>query len=96
MDLRTIAENLKGVPRGSGGGRGVCTYAKAEDAAGDVRLTLTNAMTYNLPGSRVYNCAKNLGDYFEAQFIKIIKSQNDPGRPPSVEDMTQWVEKCYK
>ncbi|KAF5460011.1 hypothetical protein F2P56_019911 [Juglans regia] len=41
--------------------------------ASDVRLTFSNALTYNPPGNDVHHMAKTLGKYFEARWKAIEK-----------------------
>ncbi|KAE8658317.1 Nuclear protein X1 isoform 5 [Hibiscus syriacus] len=46
-------------------------YASPLDFAADVRLTLSNAMTYNPPGNDVHTMAETLSKYFEARWKAI-------------------------
>ncbi|TYI12551.1 hypothetical protein ES332_A09G285200v1 [Gossypium tomentosum] len=48
-------------------------YAIPLDFAADVRLTLSNAMTYNPPGNDVHIMAETLSKYFEARWKAIEK-----------------------
>ncbi|PPD75392.1 hypothetical protein GOBAR_DD27662 [Gossypium barbadense] len=48
-------------------------YASPLDFAADVRLTLSNAMTYNPPGNDVHIMAETLSKYFEARWKAIEK-----------------------
>jgi hypothetical protein len=48
-------------------------YASPFEFAADVRLTFSNAMTYNPPGNDVHFMAKTLGKYFEARMKAIEK-----------------------
>ncbi|KAE8663484.1 nucleoside diphosphate kinase 2 [Hibiscus syriacus] len=48
-------------------------YASQLDFATDVRLTLSNAMTYNPPGNDVHTMAETLSKYFEARWKAIEK-----------------------
>ncbi|GMJ14006.1 global transcription factor group E8 [Hibiscus trionum] len=48
-------------------------YASPFDFAADVRLTLSNAMTYNPPGNDVHIMAETLSKYFEARWKVIEK-----------------------
>lgn len=69
-------------------------YSSQEEAADDVRLIFHNAMTYNIPGSRVYVDAKTLSEFFEQNWATIVKL--DSGRPPTSEQMTEWAEMCHR
>lgn len=86
MDLSTVKDNLdKGL------------YKNHSEAAEDVRLIFTNAMTYNLPESRVYTHAKSLSEFFETQWATIAKSDADiKNRTPSMEALADFVEKCHR
>ncbi|KAK8478688.1 hypothetical protein V6N13_040466 [Hibiscus sabdariffa] len=48
-------------------------YASPLDFAADVRLTLSNAMTYNPPGNDVHTMAETLSKYFEARWKAMEK-----------------------
>ncbi|KAK8261804.1 hypothetical protein V6Z11_D13G214300 [Gossypium hirsutum] len=48
-------------------------YASPLDFAADVRLTLSNAMTYNPPGNDVHIMAETLSKYFDARWKAIEK-----------------------
>ncbi|XP_022965622.1 transcription factor GTE10-like isoform X1 [Cucurbita maxima] len=48
-------------------------YAHPLDFAADVRLTFSNAMTYNPPGNDVHIMAKTLSKYFEVRWKTIEK-----------------------
>ncbi|XP_040988843.1 LOW QUALITY PROTEIN: transcription factor GTE10-like [Juglans microcarpa x Juglans regia] len=48
-------------------------YSSALVFASDVRLTFSNALTYNPPGNDVHHMAKTLGKYFEARWKAIEK-----------------------
>ena len=69
-------------------------YKSMEEAAADVRLIWRNALLYNLSGSKVYNIALQLSDFWESLYSKI--NETDADRPPSVELMQTFVEKCYR
>jgi hypothetical protein len=84
MDLRTIKSNLEH-------GR----YLKSTEAAADVRLIFSNAMTYNAPGSRVYTNAKSLGEFWESNWASIAGAEDDIDRPPSKEALLAFVEKSH-
>jgi hypothetical protein len=72
-------------------------YSNQRELASDIRLIFTNAMTYNLPGSKVYNHAKSLSDVFEIQWLQIAKSDDDiQDRPPTPEMLSDFVEKCHR
>ena len=85
MDLRTARERLDGD-----------YYNTPVEAASDIRLIFLNAMTYNAPGSRVYVYAKTLSDFWETGCATILKNEEDPDRPASIEEMTHWVDKCHR
>ncbi len=84
MDLQTVKSKLD-----------LNHYKRMEDVASDIRLTFINAMTYNAPGSRVYSHAKSLSEYWEQNWANINKA-DDVDKPPTTEEMTQWVEKCHR
>ena len=69
-------------------------YKSIEEAAADIRLIWRNALLYNLSGSKVYNIALQLSDLWESLYAKVPNSDAD--RPPSVESMQAFVEKCYR
>ena len=48
-------------------------YTHPVDFAADVRLTFSNAMTYNPPGNDVHTMAKTLSKYFEVRWRTIEK-----------------------
>ncbi|KAE9587430.1 hypothetical protein Lal_00031825 [Lupinus albus] len=62
-------------------------YSNPMDFAADVRLTFSNAMTYNPPGNDVHIMADNLSKFFETRWKPIEKkvlaigSQSVPSRP---------------
>ncbi|KAK7282013.1 hypothetical protein RIF29_10477 [Crotalaria pallida] len=62
-------------------------YSNPMDFAADVRLTFSNAMTYNPPGNDVHIMADNLSKFFETRWkpiekkITAIGSQSEPSRP---------------
>lgn len=62
MDLGTIKQKLD-----SG------AYSTASDFAADVRLTFSNAMTYNPPGNNVHFMAKKLNNIFDLKWKTIEK-----------------------
>ena len=69
-------------------------YKSMEEAAVDIRLIWRNALLYNLSGSKVYNIALQLSDFWESLYTKL--NEADADRPPSVEHMQAFVEKCYR
>ncbi|KAI3768868.1 hypothetical protein L2E82_19704 [Cichorium intybus] len=73
MDLGTIKEKL-----GSG------NYSSPSQFAGDVRLTFSNAMTYNPPGNDVHIMADILSKFFELRWKPIEKKLpvNGSQQPP--------------
>ncbi|XP_057419586.1 transcription factor GTE10-like isoform X2 [Lotus japonicus] len=74
MDLGTVKSKL-----GSG------KYSSPKDFAADVRLTFSNAMTYNPPGNDVHIMADLLNKYFETRWKPIEKKipaiDNVPSEP---------------
>ncbi|KAK4768652.1 hypothetical protein SAY87_003793 [Trapa incisa] len=48
-------------------------YSSPQEFAADVRLTFTNAMTYNPPGNDVYIMADTLGKFFEVRWKTMEK-----------------------
>jgi hypothetical protein len=86
MDLSTVKSNVE---------KGL--YRNYSEAAEDIRLIFTNAMTYNLPESKVYSHAKSLGEFFETQWATFAKSDEDVrNRPPTMEALSDFVEKCHR
>lgn len=83
MDLGTVKKNLE-----------MNVYSKREQCAADIRLIWSNALLYNSPGSKIYIAAKSLSDYFETTYSSYVV--NDINRPPSIEEMTTWIENCHK
>ncbi|RYH29039.1 hypothetical protein EON65_09880 [archaeon] len=84
MDLKTLRQNLdKGI------------YSRPGEFAADMRLIFSNAMTYNIPGSRVYNHAKSLGDFFETSWVQLVNDCDDIDKPPTKETLTVFVEKVH-
>ena len=69
-------------------------YRSIEECAFDIRLIFRNAMLYNVPGSKVFNIAQTLNDFWESLYAKV--AGNDLDRPPSVEDMQAFAEKCHR
>ncbi|XP_057437852.1 transcription factor GTE10-like isoform X2 [Lotus japonicus] len=77
MDLGTVKSRLS-----SG------EYSNPVNFASDVRLTFSNAMTYNPPGNDVHIMAENLSKFFETRWKSIEKkipvidcTQSEPSRP---------------
>jgi hypothetical protein len=71
-------------------------YVGEQEAADDVRKVFYNALTYNLPGSKVYSHAKTLSGFFENHWAAMPRAEADVNRPPSAEDMATFVEKCHR
>lgn len=84
MDLGSVKDNLD---------NGL--YKSAAEAAADVRLVFLNAMTYNDPTSKVYAHAKSLREYWENSW-RSIAGYEDSDRPPSLDELTDFVEKCHR
>lgn len=81
MDLGTIKEKL-----GSG------NYSSPLQFAGDVRLTFSNAMTYNPPGNDVHIMADILSKFFELRWKPIEKKLPVNGsQQPPVDDVIDLV-----
>lgn len=74
MDLGTVKSKL-----------GKNKYKEVEDFAADVRLTFSNAMTYNPPGNFVHIMAKELNDLFNMMWKSIEKRMGqDHGKEKSM------------
>jgi len=82
MDLGTIQKSLKRME-----------YQCREDCVQHIRLVWANAMAYNAPGSKVYNTAKSLSDYFEDMLKDKFSGKY---RPPTIGELTALIENCYK
>uniref|UniRef100_A0A0D9V3J5 Bromo domain-containing protein n=1 Tax=Leersia perrieri TaxID=77586 RepID=A0A0D9V3J5_9ORYZ len=67
MDLGTVQRRLE---RGR--------YADPWAFAADVRLTFSNAMTYNSRGDPVYESAKELSDIFESEWPSVLAAPPPP------------------
>ncbi|RDY04892.1 Transcription factor GTE10, partial [Mucuna pruriens] len=81
MDLGTVKRRIAS-----------CEYSNPMDFAADVRLTFSNAMTYNPPGNDVHIMAETLGKFFETRWKAIEKKipvndfvPSEPSRPTRVE-----------
>lgn len=85
MDLNTVKRNFD---------NGV--YRTASDLATDMRLIFMNAMTYNDPASKVFNHAKAQREFWENSWANVVKNEIDVDRPPTVEVLTEFVEKCHR
>jgi hypothetical protein len=85
MDLSTIKENFENG-----------YYRTASELATDVRLIFMNAMTYNDPSSKVYTHAKTLREYWENHWAQVVGIESDADRPPNIELLTEFVEKCHR
>jgi Bromodomain len=68
-------------------------YDTQHACATDVRRIWFNAMLYNVPGSKIYTTAKAMSESFEVSYYPLAK--DDPNRPPSADDMTNWVADCH-
>jgi hypothetical protein len=71
-------------------------YQSPADLASDTRLIFLNAMTYNDPSSKVFSHAKTQREIFESAWNAIVNAEEDKDRPPSVEQLTEFVEKCHR
>ncbi|KAL5750717.1 hypothetical protein ACOSP7_025320 [Xanthoceras sorbifolium] len=77
MDLGTVKSKLAS-----------SQYSSPLEFAADVRLTFSNAMTYNPPGNDVHFMAETLGKYFEVRWKAIEKKLPVPTDVPSVPSRT--------
>lgn len=85
MDLGTVKKKLdKGL------------YKRPSELASDVRLIFSNAMTYNAPNSKIYNHARSLSEFWESNWAQIATADDAIDRPPSMEAITEFVEKCHR
>ncbi|TVU26505.1 hypothetical protein EJB05_29057 [Eragrostis curvula] len=66
MDLGTVKKKLANRQ-----------YASTNEFAADVRLTFSNAMTYNPPGNYVHNVAKELNGIFESEWESVERKCRD-------------------
>lgn len=82
MDIGTVLGKIK---------NGI--YKSQEECVADIRLIWCNSMLYNIPGSKIYAIAKSLSEHWESQWALYV---NDENRPPSSEEMTTWIEDCYR
>ena len=85
MDMRTLKKNFDNN-----------VYQSPADLASDTRLIFLNAMTYNDPSSKVFSHAKTQREIFESAWNAIVNAEEDKDRPPSVEQLTEFVEKCHR
>jgi hypothetical protein len=83
MDLSTVKKKLDNA-----------SYKKPSDLAADVRLIFSNAMTYNAPNSKVYNYARSLSDFWESSWAEIANADDAIDRPPTMEALTAFVDRC--
>lgn len=83
MDIGTVMKKLK-----------LKEYERYVDCVADIRQTWRNALIYNAPGSKIYINAKLLSDVWEGLWKNYMP--NDLNRPPSSEEMHQWIENCYR
>ena len=76
MDLRTVTVQLKEGKYNYSESASIATRSKAvNEFASDMRLIWNNCMTYNAPGSAIYESAKELGDTFEKMFESNFKDE---------------------
>lgn len=59
------------------------TYSSPSEFSADVRLTFSNAMTYNPPGNDVYVMADSLSKFFEVRWKTIQKRSSGTKSEPS-------------
>uniref|UniRef100_A0A1J3H5I7 Transcription factor GTE11 n=1 Tax=Noccaea caerulescens TaxID=107243 RepID=A0A1J3H5I7_NOCCA len=59
------------------------TYSSPSEFSADVRLTFSNAMTYNPPGNDVYVMADSLSKFFEVRWKTIQKKSSGTKSEPS-------------
>ncbi len=85
MDLSTVRSKLN-----------EAVYDRSEEFSKDVRLIFINAMTYNVPGSRVYVNAKSLSEFFEVQWSTVRPASSDLDKPPSSDEISSWVEQSRR
>ncbi len=85
MDMKTLKRNFDNN-----------NYKTPTDLANDVRLIFLNAMTYNDPTSKVFSHAKAQKEFFEAAWSNIVNADEDRDRPPSLDQLTCFVEKCHR
>ena len=71
MDLGTVKQRLDDGD-----------YESVEAWAEDIRLVWSNAMTFNLPGDDVHECAKALATSFDRMLKQFPKIAGAPGGPP--------------
>ncbi|KAK7311365.1 hypothetical protein RJT34_09465 [Clitoria ternatea] len=80
MDLGTVKSKLA-----------AGAYAGPQEFADDVKLTFSNAMTYNPPGNDVHIMADTLNKYFEVRWKtiekKLPRSEPLPVKPDTSEDV---------
>ncbi|VVA96026.1 unnamed protein product [Arabis nemorensis] len=72
MDLGTVKSKLT-----------AGTYSSPSEFSADVRLTFSNAMTYNPPGNDVYIMADTLSKFFEVRWKSIDKKSPGTKSKPS-------------
>ncbi|KAL6658319.1 hypothetical protein ACP70R_003905 [Stipagrostis hirtigluma subsp. patula] len=66
MDLGTVKKKLTNKQ-----------YVSPDEFAADVRLTFSNAMTYNPPGNVVHNIAKELNGIFDSEWASVESKLRD-------------------
>jgi hypothetical protein len=66
MDLGTVKKKLTN-----------SQYANLDEFAADVRLTFSNAMTYNPPGNQVHTVAEQLNGIFESEWKLVERKCRD-------------------
>uniref|UniRef100_A0A7S1UQR6 histone acetyltransferase n=1 Tax=Grammatophora oceanica TaxID=210454 RepID=A0A7S1UQR6_9STRA len=81
MDLGTIKSKLHAV-----------AYHSRAEVANDIRLTFTNAMSYNPPDNAVHICAKHLmkqfDEWYEVMRATVCSPLDEPGTPLPVKRTT--------
>ena len=87
MDLGTVKSKLIS-----------CEYTSLMDFAADVRLTFSNAMSYNPPGNDVHVMAETLSKYFETRWKPIEKIlaiddvPSEPSKPTTCIEKSEIVD----
>lgn len=91
MDLGTVKSKLIS-----------CEYTSLMDFAADVRLTFSNAMSYNPPGNDVHVMAETLSKYFETRWKPIEKIlaiddvPSEPSKPTTCIEKSEIVDPPVK
>lgn len=71
-------------------------YSTPSDLAFDIRLTFFNAMTYNPLQSKIYSHAKSLSEFWESRWKTLVSPVDDPNRPPTADQLSDFVDKCHR